>query len=312
MAEGLRERAAARARGTNGGERAPAQPPARLAPAAQVAEDTRALTEAIRSMEREYTHALPAGADVQQVIRDAVTAVRQVPRLRQCDELSVLGAVMTAAQLGLRIGVLGHCWVLPYRNQRESNRQQRPVFQAQFVLGYQGLVDLAYRTDRVSMIAARTIHQRDEFDLAYGGRDDLFIHRPYRGPEGRGRAESYYAQARTTNGGYMIAEPWSEAEMIVFRDRFAAQRDDHGNVTGPWIQYPVPMRHKTMVKQLGRLLPKSPDLANALAADESVRTDPDPNLAPGEASEPITPHGETIPGEVVDRSGDGGTPGPAQ
>lgn len=298
MGENLRGRVSA-ARTRTGGDGAGAdvaerQDPRATAAAKRDAEaqaGTRPIIEAIRKMESAYADAMPAGFEAATIVRDALTAVRTTPKLGLCDELSVLGALMTCAQLGLRVGVLGQAWVLPYWNERQRRHR------AQFILGYQGLIELAYRSDRVTMLAARTVHERDEFDLAYGGPTDVFLHRPYRGQEGRGKPLQYYAQARTSNGGYMLTDPWTEAEMVAYRERFASTRGEEGQVIGVWLQHPIPMRHKTMVKVLGKFLPKSPELAHALAADESLRVDVSPRVMPGEASERVVPASTDIPGE---------------
>lgn len=154
------------------------------------------------------------------------------------------------------------------------------------------------------MIVARTRYERDEFRFSYGGAEDEFLHRPYLGADGRGEPLLYYAQARTANRGYLLTDPWTEPQMVAYRDRFATTRDDNRGIFGPWIDHPIPMRHKTMVKQLGKFLPKSSELAHALAADETLRVDVSPHVLPGEASERIDPLPTDIPGEAHPTSPD--------
>ena len=57
---------------------------------------------------------MPKGVEAAQLVRDALTAVRTNPKLAECEPNSVLGSLMTCAQLGLRPGVLGHAWLLPF------------------------------------------------------------------------------------------------------------------------------------------------------------------------------------------------------
>src|SRR5438105_2203656 len=72
------------------------------------------LAQQIRGMEEQFKLAMPRGMEAAQLIRDALTAVRTTNNLAKCEATSVLGALMTCAQLGLRPGVLGHAWVLPF------------------------------------------------------------------------------------------------------------------------------------------------------------------------------------------------------
>lgn len=78
---------------------------------------------------------------------------------------------MTCAQLGLRPGVLGHAWLLPFYDSK--SRQQ----QAQLVVGYQGLVELAHRSGKIQSLIARTVYANDYFDVDYGLEDKL-VHKP--------------------------------------------------------------------------------------------------------------------------------------
>src|ERR1700749_4366408 len=82
---------------------------------AEISPDT-ALVKSIRDMEPQYKIAMGAirGATADQLVRDAITLVRRNPDLLKCDQGSVLGGLMSFAQLGLRVGTpLGHGWLIP-------------------------------------------------------------------------------------------------------------------------------------------------------------------------------------------------------
>jgi recombination protein RecT len=87
----------------------------------------------------EFEAALPKGVTVAQLKQDALNSLRATPKLAQAHGPTVLGALMTCAQLGLRPGVsgLGHAWLLPFKNWKEGNR-----LDAQLIIGYRGYVDL--------------------------------------------------------------------------------------------------------------------------------------------------------------------------
>lgn len=251
----------------------------------------------IQSMKEQFAMAAPRGAEAVQLIRDALTMVRKTPKLAQCDKASVLGGLMTCAQLGLRPGVLGHAWLLPMWNGRNKR------FEATLVIGYQGYVDLVHRSDRIMSIAARTVYTNDTFEIGYGAGEDTFRHVPcLDGP--RGEPRLYYAVARIKGGGYALTDPMTHAEMEAHRDKFAMAKTKDGKVVGPWRDNFESMAWKTMILRLVKLLPKSTDLASATVADSSVRVDlsPDADLVHvSDHPEDERPDdGDVIDGHVVE------------
>jgi recombination protein RecT len=246
------------------------------------------LSQQIKTMEHQFALAAPRGMEAAQLVRDALTCLRQTPKLAECEPTSVLGALMTCAQLGLRPGVLGHAWVLPYWDGKARR------LNAQLVIGYQGLVDLAHRSGKIASLVARAVHANDHFDIAYGLADTL-VHRPaMTGP--RGDVTGYYAVVKLTTGGaafwYMTRD-----EMVEWRDRYAPKNRD-GAVVGPWKSDFDAMGMKTCVRQLAKWMPKSTELAVALAADESVRVDVTPTMDAAETSFHVS--GDEVTGEIIE------------
>lgn len=244
------------------------------------------LTTQIRAMEKEYQAAMPKGVEAAQLIRDALTAVRTTRHLDKCDSASVLGGLMTCAQLGLRPGVLGHAWLLPFYNTKKRR------YAAQLVIGYQGFIELAHRSTAVASIVARPVHENDEFDVDYGIADTL-VHKPFRGGD-RGKITDYYAIVKFHGGGYAF---WtmSRAEAEKHRDKYATARNKEGQIVGPWVSDFDGMALKTTVRMLAKFMPKSPELAQAIEADNSVRVDLSPDVEPAEAA-------EFVDGEIVDEA----------
>lgn len=254
---------------------------ARMAAANPTTKKPTTLADQIRGMESQFALAMPKGAEASQLVRDALTALRQTPKLAQCTPQSVLGSLMTCAQLGLRPGVLGHAYLLPFFDRRAGGQV------AQLVIGYQGLVELAHRSGQIKSLIARTVYEHDQFDVDYGLEDKL-VHRPFMGGE-KGNPIAYYAVAKFTTGGhafYVMSHP----EMLDYRNRFAKSAE-----RGPWVDNFEAMALKTCVRQLSKWMPKSTELATAIAADESVRVD----LTPDAINYP-----EHVDGEVVEAEGD--------
>lgn len=239
----------------------------------------------IQRMEHQFELAAPRGVEARQIVRDALTAVSQNPDLLKCEPQSVLGGLMTMAQLGLRVGVLGHGWLIPFNARERIDGQWTSVKKAQLVIGYQGLVALAHRSGQIRSLSARTVHANDHFAVEYGVNENL-THRPASGD--RGEVTGYYAVVRFLPDGHSFYY-LTKAEAEVYRDRYAMAKNRDGEVVGPWKTEFDAMAMKTCVRQLSKFMPKGTDLAVALAADETVRLDIDPAMPPELVSERVEP-----------------------
>lgn len=221
-------------------------------------------------MQQEFKKAMPKGRDAEQLVRDVITATRHNPKLLQAEPMSVLGAAMTCAQLGLRVGVLGHAWILPFDRRTREEGEWRTVTQAQLIIGYQGYRELAHRSGLINSITAQIVYTNDEFDIRLGT-DGRIHHIPnIDGP--RGDARGYYAVAKYNNGGYVF-EYISKLEAEEHRDKFAMAKDRNGNIVGPWRDHFDAMAMKTAFLKMAKWMPKTPELDYAIHADSRVRTD---------------------------------------
>lgn len=240
------------------------------------------LSQQIQQMQEQFQLAMPRGAEAQQLVRDALTCLRQTPKLGECDPASVLGGLMSCAQLGLRPGVLGHAWLLPFWDSKARGMK------AQLVIGYQGLVDLAHRSGQIQSLIARTVYENDTFDVEYGLEDKL-VHKPtMTGP--KGNPVAYYAVAKFNTGGHAFVV-MSQNEMLEYRNQHAKSKSRDGRIFGPWADNFEAMARKTCVRQLAKWMPASTDLATAIAADESVRVD---------LTESALDYPQHVDGELVD------------
>ena len=67
----------------------------------------------------------------------------QEPKLATCTRASLIGAMLEIASLGLEPGVLGEAWLIPFKDRK------RNVTEAQVVIGYKGMLELARSSGRV-------------------------------------------------------------------------------------------------------------------------------------------------------------------
>lgn len=227
----------------------------------------------------EIARALPKHLDADRLARIALTVIRQNPDLARCDSTSLLGALMTSAQLGLEPGPLGESYFVPFGNK------------VTFIPGYRGLIKLAWQSGRMKSIGAHVVYQGDEFDFEYGLNPRL-VHKPnLERPEGA-RKIAVYAAATFKDGGDAFVV-LSAADVNAIRKRSRASN------SGPWVSDEDAMWRKTAVRQLARWLPMSTELSTfhqAAERDGTVRSD---YTAPVAEADSAFVDGE-IEGEVVD------------
>ena len=117
----------------------------------------------IKQMEGEIKKALPSVMTPERFTRITLSALSTNPKLAQCTPQSFLGAMMTAAQLGLEPNTpLGQAYLIPYWNGKQNR------LECQFQLGYKGMIDLAYRSGDIQTIQAQVGHANDTLIAEYG------------------------------------------------------------------------------------------------------------------------------------------------
>lgn len=201
--------------------------------------------------------ALPKHLSADRLLRTVMTTVRMQPELLECTPESLLGAIMLAAQLGLEPGPLGHVYFVPFFNSR------RKVKEVQFIPGYRGLMDLAYRSGHYSDIDAHTVYANDAFEYEYGTNERL-IHRP--APGDRGEPIYWYAIAFPVSGGKPKFRVMNRSDIE------ARRKHSRAGESGPWLTHYDAMAKKTVLRALHTYLRLSAEARVALAADETVTT----------------------------------------
>lgn len=245
------------------------------------------LIQLIERQKGEIARALPKHLNPDRLARIATTMLRQNPKLGQCTQASFLGALMTCAQLGLEPGPLGHAWILPYRNKVNDIW----VMEATFQLGYKGVIELARRSGQLAKITARTVYSAEvdqgKFSARYEGADELIHHEPILIGE-RGTPVLYYAIAKLTSGEQIWA-PLTPGD-VETRHRKKSKSPN----SPAWTENFESMAWKSCVVEARRWLPQSPELEQAIAQEDKVRTD-----ISAEVLEMPTPE-DAIDGEIVE------------
>ncbi|HHV61117.1 MAG TPA: recombination protein RecT [Firmicutes bacterium] len=225
----------------------------------------------LKKMGPEIARALPKHMDPDRLARVALTTIRANPKLLQCNIQSLMGAVMQAAQLGLEPGLLGHCYIIPFGNE------------AQFMIGYRGMIDLARRSGNIESIQAHEVYENDYFKLKYGLEDTL-EHIPW-----HLREDQKFDEPGAFRGCYMVAKFKDGGHQIHYMSK--KEIDDHrkrsktGN-NGPWMTDYIEMAKKTVVRSAWKWLPISIEIMRQVeSSDETVKKEinEDMTLVPDES-----------------------------
>ncbi|NNV04645.1 recombination protein RecT [Brevibacillus sp. MCWH] len=211
----------------------------------------------LKKMGPEIEKALPKHMDADRMARIALTTIRTNPKLLECSVPSLLGAVMQAAQLGLEPGLIGHCYLVPFKNGKTGQSD------VQFIIGYKGMIDLARRSGNIESIYAHAVYSNDTFEYEYGLHPKL-VHKP--AMTDRGEFIGAYAVAHFKDGGYQF-EFMPKEEIEKRRKRSKAAN------AGPWVTDYEEMAKKTVIRHMWKYLPISIEIQQQAAQDEVVRKD---------------------------------------
>lgn len=194
--------------------------------------------------------ALPKHMTTERFIRALTTCMRRTPKLAECDFNTLGAAVTTAAQLGLTPDLNGSCYLLPFQNKGKM--------ECQLIVGYQGLIDLCFRSGLIKSIRADVVCEGDEFDYEDGINPKLRHKRDLHSK--RGEPYAVYAVAETKDGGleYVVLDKYEIAEV---KNASRGGNSSYSPWNGP---FQTEMWKKTAIRRLCKLLPKSTDLLSAL------------------------------------------------
>ena len=202
------------------------------------------------AIEAQLAGALNSGA----FVRAAISEISKSAELQQATPASVLGSIMLAAQLKLEIGpALGHFWLTP--------RKDHGQWVCVPIVGYQGLIELAYRSGRVGKIETFLVRKGDHFE--YGANSE------------RGR----YFDWKPAD--YDVTREWTDAVVtaqilgggVVWETLPKAKvytRRPSNWERGPWKTNDEEMSRKTLVREVSPYLPKSTEFGLAVQVTRQV------------------------------------------
>jgi len=206
---------------------------------------------AAQQPELERLYPAPLRTAAARLVRAVVTEVQKNPDLAKCTGFSLLSCAVQAAQLNLEIGgPTGQSYLVPYWNKEVGARE------AQFQLGYRGMITLAFRSKRVAAVTAQLVRQGDHFEVTFGTRMGI-DHRP---GQTRGPATHAYAVV-TFHGGAIDFEVMSVPEIDEHRKKYSRQgTGEEGRRAGVWAANFEAMALKTVLRKVLKRSPIGVDL----------------------------------------------------
>ncbi len=254
--------------------------------------------ELLERSKDEIARVLPKHLGIERMARIAMSAYDTKPALAKCNAMSVFAAVVQSSQLGLEIGLMGEAYLVPFKGQ------------CQLIPGYMGLIKLARQSGEVADIYAHEVREHDQFRLKLGSNREL-VHEPLAGRGNfpatkleRGEVVGFYAVCLFKDGNRTFVHASTE-EVNEIRDASRGYKYAlaEGTEDTPWITHYVPMGKKTVIRELCKYLPKSSQLATALAMDTAANAGVPQNISLKQAAdgtyEPVVPPvGREAPGSM--------------
>lgn len=208
---------------------------------------------------------------VETYLRLAVQSAQRNPTLLAAEPSSIVNGLLIGASLGLDFADgKGHAYLVPFKNS-STNKME-----ATFICGYQGYIELATRSGRVSNIIARAVYDGDEFDYNLAT-NEVITHKIKGAHDNPADITHVYCVATFPDSKTLI-EVMTREQVEAIRQRSRARG-------GPWQTDYEMMARKTVVRRLSHYLPKTDELARAMVIEDRAEQGdmdvsdllPDPN-----------------------------------
>ena len=197
-----------------------------------------------------FKKALPKHIDPIKFGRVILTEFRRNPKLLECSQASIMGALMSCSETGLMPGIIGDSCLIPYYNSESKS------LECQFQIMFKGYLKLARNTEDLKL-SVEVVYSNDVFEYIKGTEETL-KHIPKL--TDKGDRIAVYAIGKTGN-----------TQTIVILNK-----DDIEKVRGVaktkkiWDLWTDEMWKKTAIKRLIKLMDLSTEQRQKLSLDEKT------------------------------------------
>lgn len=193
--------------------------------------------------------ALPRGMPAERMIRVVLTAFNKTPKILDCTKESIWESVLNCAALGLFPDALGRAYLVPYKGK------------CQLIIGYKGLIDLAYRSERIASINLVIVREGDEFERQPMESPPI-KHRIIEAADGGFRKMTHVYSVVYLKG---CASP--SIDVMTLREVSEIRARSQSANAGPWVTDFEEMAKKTVFRRHAKVLPMSAELVQAMDQD---------------------------------------------
>lgn len=202
-----------------------------------------------------------------------------------------LSALLNAARLGLEPGT-EQFYLTP--------RKVKGRLEILGIVGYQGLVELMYRSGAVSSVIAEIVYTGDKFSYQ-PGRDEKPNHEIDWDASDRGALRLAYAYAIMADGATSKVVVMNKIDIAKVKTSSQGSDSEYS----PWRTHPEAMWRKSTIRQLAKWVPTSSEFRKTQLRDvQQVNAERDSHSVtfdlpePVDSVDPIT--GEVLDGELID------------
>ena len=219
----------------------------------QAEQKPQTIGQLLLSKKSQIEKALPKHMTADKVLRIVMTEITRNADLKKCSSESLVTAIIQSSQLGLHPDSLtGEAYLIPYNNSKKG------IHECQFMIGYKGMIRLAYNSGQILNIDAQVVHENDEFSICFGS-DQYLTFIPTL--KNRGEVKCYYAIVHMKNGG---------SQFIVMSkediDKHKAYSKTANSTYSSWSTHYDEMAKKTCIKAVLKYLPRSSEDLNLIMA----------------------------------------------
>ena len=211
---------------------------------------------------RRLADLLPESITPIEMVRMTMLAVADSPTVQRCAKASIFQSVMKAAEMKLVFTKqLGEAYLVPFFSKKDG------AYLCEMVVGYRGLMKLAYQSGAVESIYANLVHESDGFSVEMGTSPGI-RHKRFTGGH-PGAVVGAYAVCWMKGAARPVFEYMSIDELESVRGRSKAKDG------GPWVTDTGEMYRKTVLRRLCKHLPMCTEASKSVAVDADCLADQD-------------------------------------
>ena len=215
------------------------------------------------AFQRALADVLPRHITPERMAKFALVAANKNPTLLKCTQTSIMQSIMDSASYGLDCsGLGGRGYLVPYYSNKKG------CYEAQFIPGYRGLMDVARRSGMVDAIWANLVYEGERFSNKEGTEhriehtpDDAVDHDD-------DKIIGAYACAKLKGSNTVEYRYVSRRELESVKARALAKLKNKEAST--WVSEYAAMCRKTALRRLCSDLPQSAEIMNLIEHDNRV------------------------------------------